>query len=320
MLPEEKDIIKPDPTMENDKVVVEVIQEDGKDIEVVSDVPPADRNRKPLPADDKAPTEEELESYSEEVRRRIGKEIHRAHDERRAKEAAARERDEAIATAQRLLQEKKALEQRYKAGEDAFITQTKEKVTLSMAEAKRAYKAAYESGDADAMADAQEKIAEAKLEQQRAEEWSRQAAQRKEESARQAEEDVVQSRQSQQVRTPEPDPEAVDWAAKNKWFGTNKVMTSTAYGIHDELVEQGIDPGRDASEYYKKLNARMREIFPAHEWGDTPKKPTSVVAPVSRTSKTATRVKLTQSQVAVAKRLGLTPLQYATELAKLENN
>jgi len=318
-LPKDEDVVKKDPALENDDLSVEI--EGEPVVEVEDDTPPADRNRKPLPADDKVPTEEELEGYSEEVKRRIGKEVHRYHDERRAKEAVARERDEAIAAAKRLLEEKKALEQRYKAGEDAFINQTKEKVTLSLAEAKRAYKTAYEAGDPDAMAEAQEKIATAKLEEHQADTWARQAAARKEESARQAEEVVVQSRQPSQAQAAEPDPDAVEWAAKNKWFGQNKVMTSTAYGVHDELVESGIDPGKNPDEYYKKLNARMREVFPNYEWGDAPtKKPTSVVAPVTRTSKTATRVKLTQSQVAVAKRLGLTPLQYATELAKLEKN
>lgn len=314
-LPNEEDILKKDPTLENDELSVEI--EGEPVIEVEDDTPPADRNRKPLPADDKAPTEEELEAYSEDVRKRIGKEIHRFHDERRAKEAVTRERDEAVAAAQKLLQEKKRLEQQYKAGEDAFISQTKEKVTLSMAEAKRAFKAAYELGDPDAMADAQEKIAEAKAEQQRADEWARQSAVRKEESARQEKEDVVQSRQTSAA--PAPEPEAVDWAEKNKWFGQDKRMTNMAYAIHDELIAEGIDPKRDADRYYSKLSKEIREAFPQYEWGDTPRqKPPSVVAPVTRTSKTATRVKLTQSQVAVAKRMGITPLQYAIELAKLE--
>lgn len=316
-LPNEDDLLKKDPALENDDLSVEI--EGEAELEIVDDTPQADRNRKPLPEDDKAPTDEELEKYSEDVKRRIGKEIHRYHDERRAKEAVTRERDEAVAAAQKLLQEKKTLEQRYKAGEDAFINQTKEKVTLSMAEAKREYKTAYELGDAEAMADAQEKIAEAKMEQQRAEEWSRQAVLRKEESARQAEEDVVQTRQQSQARAAEPDPDAVKWANKNTWFGQDEEMTQFAYGVHAKLVKTGLDPATDASDYYKKLDARMREVFPSYEWGDTQRRqPTSVVAPVSRASKTATRIKLTQSQVAVAKRMGITPLQYAVELAKLE--
>jgi hypothetical protein len=318
-LPTEEELLKkkPDPTLENDDFAVDI--EGDPEIEIEDDTPPADRNRKPLPEDDKAPTDEELEKYSEDVKRRIGKEIHRYHDERRAKEAVTRERDEAVAAAQKLLQEKKALESRYKAGEDAFINQTKAKVTLSMAEAKRAYKSAYELGDAEAMADAQEKIAEAKLEQQRAEEWSRQATQRKaDDEARQAEESVVQRNQQSQERASEPDPDAVKWANKNKWFGQDEEMTQFAYGVHAKLVKAGIDPTIDAPEYYQKLDSRMREVFPTFEWEDAPRKQTrTVVAPVTRTSKTATRIKLTQSQVAVAKRMGITPLQYAVELAKL---
>jgi len=319
-LPDEKDTLKKDPTLENDELKVEFAQGEGDEagVEIVDDTPPQDRNRKPLPPEDKEPTEEEMAEYSEAVKKRIGKEIHRAHDERRAKEVAIRERDELAAAAKKLLEEKKALEARYMQGEDAFLAQTKEKVDLTMAQAKRAYKEAYEVGDAEKMADAQEQIAKAAADAKRTEDWASQAAQRKE-AARQTKEPVVQTTQPSQTQAPEPDPDAVDWASKNKWFGENKRMTATAYGIHDELISEGVDPKEDSAEYYKQLNTRMREVFPAYEWGDKPRKtPPSTVAPVSRTSKTAQRVVLTQSQVAVARRLGLTPLQYATELAKLE--
>jgi len=175
-------------------------------------------------------------------------------------------------------------------------------------------------GDADAMAEAQEKIAMVAAERKEAEIWSRQSTQRKENIGHEKP-DVVQSRQPSQASAPEPDPDAKDWAAKNKWFGSNGRMTNMAYAIHDELVADGIDPALDADKYYKRLNSEMRDQFPSHDWGDAPKKkPTSVVAPVVRTSKTARRVTLTQSQVAVARRMGITPLQYATELAKLSEN
>lgn len=316
-LPDAKDTLKPGEEPRDDEVEVVIEAAPEIEIDVVDDTPAADRNRPALPEGDAEPTEEEMEQYSEAVKRRISKMKHGMHDERRAKEAATRERDAAISTAQQLLNDKRALEQRYRVGENAFINQNKEKVDLAMAEAKRAYKSAYEVGDADAMADAQERISTVALEKQRAEDWSRQAVQRNEESARQIQAPVVQSQHTSQSPVAEPDPDAVAWAAKNKWFGTNKVMTGAAYGVHDELVEEGVTP--DTETYYKKLNTRIREAFPTYDWGDAPKKKiTSVVAPVLRTSKTATRVTLTQSQLAVARKLGLTPQAYAVEVAKLE--
>ena len=311
-LPDEADTLKKEPDIE-----VHIEDEPEVELEIVDDTPQEDKGRKPLPEGDAEPTEEEMEQYSDAVKKRIAKMKHGLHDERRAKEAANRERDEAVAVAQRVFSEKKALEARYVQGEDAFIKQTQEKTGLTMAEAKREYKAAYEIGDADAMADAQEKMAMVALERKDAETWARQATQRKE-SAGQEQNNPVQRQPSSQATANEPDPDAVSWAAKNKWFGVNKVMTGAAYGVHDELVESGVNPS--TSEYYQKLNIRLREEFPSYEWSDTPKKKsiTSVVAPVNRTSKTARRVTLTQSQVNLAKRLGLTNLEYATELAKLE--
>ena len=316
-LPNPEDTLKPGVEPREDEIEV-VLPETEIEVEVVDDTPKEDRNRKPL-EEDPEPSDEELEEYSESVKRRIGKMKHGLHDERRAKEAAARERDEAIALSKKLLEEKQALEAKMQQGEEMFISQTKEKVSMTMAEAKRAYKSAYEIGDADAMADAQERMALIALEQKQAEEWGKQAAQRKE-IARQEAERVVQSPQIPKDVVPEPDPEVVEWTEKNPWFGKNMRMTNLAYAIHDELVAEGIDPKRDASEYYTKLNAEMRSTFPDYEWGDKPKKRTSsVVAPVNRTTNKATKVTLTHSQLAVAKRMGLTPQQYAIEVAKLEN-
>lgn len=316
-LPDEKDILKPGE--KPDELEVVVGDGDGIEVEVVDDTPPEDRNRKPLSEGEAEPTEEEMEQYSEAVKRRIAKMKHGIHDERRAKEAALRREEEAIALAQKLLMEKKALENRYVQGEDAFISQAKDKAELAMEAAKREYKAAYELGDADKMADAQEKMALIATERKEADIWARQAAQRKEATRQQAE-DVVQSRQPSQVSAPEPDPDAKAWAAKNKWFGENKRMTNMAYAIHDELISEGLDPLGDATEYYSRLNTEMREAFPTYEWSDKPKQrqPASVVAPVARSTKAAKRITLTQSQVAVARRMGITPEQYAIELAKLE--
>lgn len=317
LLPEEKDTLKPGEHPEEIEVVIE--GEEAPIVDVVDDTPPADRNRKPLPEGEAEPTEEEMEHYSEAVKKRIAKMKHGIHDERRAKEAATRERDEAVALAKRVFNEKKALEQRYLAGEDALITQVQEKADLFMRDAKQAFKHAYELGDADAMADAQEQMAVITADKRQTALWAQQAGARKQ-IAGQETEAVLQSDRTSAAQAPAPDSDALEWADKNKWFGQDDEMTSFAYGVHDKLVKAGLDPKLDSSEYYQKINTRMREVFPNHDWGGTPKKKSiaSVVAPVSRTSKTATRVTLTQSQVSVARRLGLTPQQYAIELAKLE--
>lgn len=314
-LPNPEDTLKPGVEPREDEI--EIIIEPEIELEIVDDTPKEDRNRKPLD-DNPEPSEEELEEYSDAVKKRIGKMKHGLHDERRAKEAAARERDEAIELSKKLFGEKKALEARMIQGEEAFINQTKEKASMTMAEVKRAYKAAYEIGDADAMADAQERMALAAVEQKQTEEWGKQAAQRKQ-NAGQEQNPMVQSRQVARDEVPEPDPEVTEWAEKNTWFGKNMRMTNLAYAIHDELVSEGIDPKRDAAQYYSKLNVEMRNMFPDHEWGDAPKKRTaSVVAPVNRTTNKATKVTLTQSQLSVARKMGLTPQQYAIEVAKLE--
>lgn len=320
LLPSEEDTLKPAAKAEQE-IEVHIENEPDVELEIVDDTPDEDKGRTPLPESDAEPTEEEMAAYSEAVQKRIRKEVHRYHDERRAKEAAARERDEAVAVAQRILAEKKALETRYVQGEDAFINQSKEKADLAMSQAKRAYKEAYELGDADAMADAQEKMASIAVEKREAENWAKQSTQRKE-NAGQEENPVVQSTQSQTATAPATDPAAQEWANKNTWFGDDDEMTQFAYGAHAKLIREGIDPGKTPSEYYKRLDSRMRTVFPNYDWGDAPttkkKSIPSVVAPVNRTSKTAKRVTLTQSQVAVAKRMGVTPLQYAIELAKLE--
>ena len=320
LLPNEEDTLKPG-AKAAPEIEVHIEDEPEVELEVIDDTPDEDKGRKPVPESEAEPTEEEMAEYSEAVKKRIAKMKHVQHDERRAKEAAMRERDEAVVIAQRILAEKKALESRYMQGEDAFISQSKEKADLAMANAKRAFKEAYELGDPEAMANAQETMASIAAEKREAEGWAKQSVQRKE-NAGQEEKAVVQSLPSQAATAPANDPAAQEWANKNTWFGDDEEMTQFAYGAHAKLIKDGIDPGKTPSEYYKKLDTRMRTVFPEYEWGDTslPKKKsiTSVVAPVNRTTKTAKRVTLTQSQVAVAKRMGVTPLQYAIELAKLE--
>lgn len=324
-LPNESDLFKggsvsaeADPTMVNDEY--EVVPE-GVEVEVIDDTPPRDRNRPALTTSPE-PTDEELESYSEDVRKKLSKMKHGIHDERRAKESAQRERDEAIQLAKRAMAERQDIESRFNHGEEVFVGQSREKLDMKMSEAKRAYKAAYELGDADKMADAQEAMAMLAADRKQVDGWANNVAQRKQQKAGQEQETSVNSQPTQQAAQPQPDEDAVKWAKKNPWFGDHTPMTYYAYGVDAELTKAGVDPRADAEEYYTRLDTEMRERFPDYAWTDNPKKRSvnSVVSPVSRTAArgSKTRITLTQSQLSVAKRLGLTPIQYATELAKLE--
>lgn len=286
---------------------------DEIDIEIVDDTPEQDRNRPKLKKNPE-PTEEELDSYSEGVKKRINDLRYGYHDERRAKEAAIREKEELAVFAQKLLREKQELEQRYAQGEEFAVGQIKEKATLTLESAKKQYKEAFEAGDVEAMASAQEKMMEAALERKKYEDWRPQQLQSAENY------ETIQPTQQPVQQKPQVDPRAASWAEDNKWFGEDDEMTAFAYGVHDKLVKAGIDPRIEPDLYYNKIDARIREVFPhKFEAQQKPKqKSASIVAPVSRSTNTAKKVVLTASQQRVAKRLGLSPQQYAQELAKLE--
>lgn len=290
-----------------------VQEPDEIDIEIVDDTPEQDRNRPKLKKNPE-PTEEELDSYSEGVKKRINDLRYGYHDERRAKEAAIREKEELAVFAQKLLREKQELEQRYAQGEEFAVGQIKEKATLTLESAKKQYKEAFEAGDVEAMASAQEKMMEAALERKKYEDWRPKQLQTAENY------ETIQPTQQNVQQKPQVDPRAVTWAEDNKWFGEDDEMTAFAYGVHDKLVKAGIDPRIEPDLYYNKIDARIREVFPhKFEAQQKPKqKSASIVAPVSRSTNTARKVVLTASQQRVAKRLGLSPQQYAQELAKLE--
>lgn len=290
-----------------------VQEPDEIDIEIVDDTPEQDRNRPKLKKNPE-PTEEELDSYSEGVKKRINDLRYGYHDERRAKEAAIREKEELAVFAQKLLREKQELEQRYAQGEEFAVGQIKEKATLTLESAKKQYKEAFEAGDVEAMASAQEKMMEAALERKKYEDWRPKQLQTAENY------ETIQPTQQTVQQKPQVDPRAATWAEDNKWFGEDDEMTAFAYGVHDKLVKAGIDPRIEPDLYYNKIDARIREVFPhKFEAQQKPKqKSASIVAPVSRSTNTARKVVLTASQQRVAKRLGLSPQQYAQELAKLE--
>jgi len=320
----------PDPDKEEDIEVegssAETINTSGKkkaeepsddfDIEVIDDTPPEDRGRKPSePPEDV--TEEELEAYSEKVRKRIQHFTKGYHDERRAKEQAMREREELERLAQKLVDENSKLKGTVSKNQAVLIEQAKKQVAVELEQAKRAYKDAYESGNGDALLEAQDKLTSARLRSERVENFKVPALQEEQNEVQTQEENTTAP------VTVKPDDKAVQWADANPWFGTDDEMTSFALGLHKKLVTNGVDPQSD--EYYQSINARMRHVFPENfedaqtQEVDKPKRNQNVVAPATR-STAPRKVKLTQTQVAIAKRLGVPLEQYAKQVADLMRN
>src|SRR6056300_106108 len=301
---------KPQTEPEPEPVVEEAV-EDDLEVEVVDDTPKADRNRKPAepPAE---VTDEELAEYSDKVQNRIRHFSKGYHDERRAKEAALRERQELERVAQQLVDENKRLKGTVSQNQEALLEQAKRTAAGEMILAKRAYKQAYEAGDADKLVEAQEKLTNAKIKADRLDNLRTEPLQ--------SEETEVQTQQIEEQSAPAPivDERANDWAASNTWFGQDDEMTSFALGLHNKLVKEGINP--QTEEYYERIDSRMRQVFPdqfedvGEIEAEKPKRKANVVAPATR-STAPKKIRLTQTQVAVAKRLGLTPEQYAKQVA-----
>jgi len=295
---------------------VDTQKDDDLEIEIVDDTPEKDKGRKPLEKPVDEPTDDELETYSDKVQARIKELTHARHDERRKAEALAREKSELERVAQTVLAENRKLKQYVSSGEQQFVETYKSGAEQELAVAKRAYKDAYDAGDSDALVAAQEAMTEAKFKLQKAQNFRP--------TPLQAEENEVQIPQSAQPAV-EVDEKTSKWQAKNQWFGAPgyEELTSFSLGLHQKLVNSGVDPRSD--EYFERIDARMKEVFPEVVGGDKPKsgdgskKPSTVVAPAAR-STGAKKIQLTATQVALAKRLGLTPQQYAAELVKLEKS
>lgn len=286
---------------------------DDIEIEVKDDTPAEDRGRKPLPTDyNPEPTEEELAAYSESVRARIEKLTKARHDERREKEQAARERDEAVQFAQRMYQEKQALEARAQQLVQVSSAAIVDKIDADIAATKKSLIEATNAYDTEAMADAQMKLADLVATKRQAE------AQKSREPLAKQEQPVVQQQPSAR---PAPDSRAQDWAAKNgQWFQKDRAMTAFVFGVHEDLIAQGIDPRRDADDYYGELDKQVRARFPEKFADSAPRTPrTSPVAPVSRAVNGRKKVSLTTTELTLARRLGVTPEQFAAEKLKLEN-
>jgi hypothetical protein len=304
-------------------------EDDSFEVEIEDDTPPEDRGRRPMKTQVEDVTEDELSEYDEKVQARIKKLGKGYHDERRAKEEALREREAAEKLTKQLWDQNRQLQQQVSLGSKAYIEQSKNSAEMEFENAKKRYKEAYESGDSDAVVEAQAEVSRATLNLDKVQNMR----------PLQVEENDVQI---QQRSTNQPNVSQRDqrWMQKNTWFGTDPEMTASALGLHQKLAkEHGADfVGSD--EYYKRVDATMRRRFPEYyddaqsyeddasskkasepAYEDEPPrratKPANVVAPASR-STPPNRIRLKASEAAIARRLGVPLEEYAKQVAQLK--
>jgi hypothetical protein len=290
--------------------------EEKFEFEIEDDTPPEDRGREPMPKEIVEELDnDELEEYSDNVKTRLKQMRKVYHDERREKETALREHQEALAYAKRLMEENNALKGRLTQGEQIFVETAKNAAELELSAAKKAYKDAYDLGDADQLIEAQDRLYKAQSKLQKVE-------------------DFVPSRHEQETdvqpvsnSVPRPDQRAVAWQERNDWFGKDEEMTSLALGLHQKLVNQYGASYPSTDEYWKKVDDTMRRRFPEHfeERDPAPaqdtrtqrEKPAPVVAPATR-STGSKKIKVSQTAVNTAKRLNVPLEKYVQEMMKLE--
>jgi len=295
-------------------------QDDSKDnelddeiiVEVEDKTPPEDRNKAPLPEKIKEELyNDELEDYSTKVKKKLLQMKKLAHDERREKEAALREQNEAVEFAKKLMDENKRLKSNLNSSEKNVLLSVTKTVEMELDQAKKAYREAYDSGDTDRVMEAQERLTEATLKIDKVRNFRPQPVE--------DQETVVQTPQPRTQEAPK-DPSAVAWQQENPWFGEDEEMTSLALGLHEKMRREGVRIS--SQEYYNRLNTTIRKRFPerfenAEEQDDRPSRKSSVVAPATRTT-SAKRVKLSPGELNLAKKFNLTPEQFAAEKIKLE--
>jgi len=291
-----------------DEIEEKVEVEEAPELEIIDDTPEPDRGRKPADEPPKEFSDDELETYNDSVKKRIKHFTKGYHDERRAKEAAFREKEEALRLAQSVVEENKKLKGSLNQGQTALLEQAKKVVENELQSAKNKYKAAYEIGDSDALAEAQSELTAVTIKARELHNFKP--------APLQEERNEVQTQVTQPAQL---DRKAEAWKDKNPWFGSNRRMTSYALAIHEELTQdERLNPSSE--EYYRRIDSEMRTRFPDAFDSDTevdatppPKK--SVVAPASR-STASKKIVLTQSQVNIAKRLGVSLEDYARQVAK----
>ena len=290
------------------------VEEDDFEVEVEDDTPPQDRGRTPSqPEFVEQLDKDELDEYSEAAKQKIAGFRKVYHDERREKEKALREQQEAIDFAKRLFEENKSLKNKVKSSESVAIDSYMDSASREMEMAKKEYREAYEAGDSEKLVEAQEKMTAAKIKSDRVSSIKDQRSLQKEE---------VDVQIPQQRQQPARDSKAETWKDRNSWFGQDDEMTSLALGLHEKLVKQNGMAYATTDEYYKRIDETMRKRFPENfESTDEDEKPASrtkpstVVASASR-STSSKKIRLSTSQQNIAKKLGLTNEQYARELVK----
>jgi hypothetical protein len=286
----------------------EVEDDGGVDVEIET----SSKETKPTQSND----DDEIERYDEKVKKRIADLQSGFHSERRRAEEAAREKDEALAFAQSIAEENKKLKGSLNVGQTALLEQAKKVVSNEVDDAKRRYKLAYESGDSDALVEAQELLTSAKIKMDRVNNFK---------PALQDEQNEVKIAPREVPRQPQADPRATRWQSENSWFGSDDEMTSFALGLHTKLIKNGIDPNSD--EYYAKINSRIRQVFPENFGLDNnetetpqsqsaPRQKSNVVAPATR-STSSSKIRLTPFQVTMAKKFGVSHELMAQKIAEL---
>jgi NOL1/NOP2/fmu family ribosome biogenesis protein len=318
--------VQVDENIEQTKEQTISLNNDPVEIEVVDDTPAEDRNR-PKRAENTEPNipdDDEINSYKGDVQKRIKQLKYEYHEERRQKEEAKRLSDEAVSATQKLIEENKKLRKTIDDGEGVLVEQAKGRVAAQLDKAKQEYKEAYEAGDPDKLIEAQEKLTAIQNEKYRVDNYKP--------PVRAEEPDNIPpvSQAPAQPKVKEPTGRDKEWLEANTdWFQKDghEDMTGYAMGIHQKLVKAGINPQLDTEEYYRRIDQAMEKAFPEHfnrnkqsvetEEVEAPQRTAgNVVAPVNRSAKKPRKVQLTSTQIGLAKRLGLTPEQYAQQLLK----
>jgi hypothetical protein len=306
---------------EKDELDVTIEDDDeGVEVKVVDDTPPEDRHVEPLPEDIKDELEkvDESEDYSQNVKIKFKQYKKAWHDERRAKEAAFREQQEALSVAQRILDENKKLKSMIQTGEKELISTYQTSAEMELDKAERNYKEAYDSGDSEKLLAAQKELVRAEMKLDKAKNFK---------PTVQAEENDVQPVPQRQEAQPQMDPKVASWVSRNPWFvdQSKRAMRKYAEGVHEELAERYGRGFIGTDEYFASIDKEVKKRFPeefasssANGEDKTQRtKPATVVAPAKR-STAPKQVVLSKTEANLARKLGLTNEQYAREKMRLE--
>ena len=299
----QENIEKTEP-QEEEGQVIEINDAEEKEEKVEADATKETTVEEPKQEDTEA---DDLSQYSESVKKRITKLTKKYRDEERERQAA-------VQFAESVKKQNDELKAKLAKLDTTYVGEFDTRVQSQAAAAKEAYRKAYEAGDADAMYEAQQTISRIALEEARL----NQLKEQREEEAKKTEANGAAPAPAQPAAPPpppKPDPRAEEWATQNEWFGQDQTMTYAAFGIHKSLIEEeGLDPNTE--EYYTELDNRIRSEFP-HKFGETKKSSGPRVASAGATASKATSqkgrrtVKLTPSQIAIAKRLNVPLEEYA---------